>query len=115
MTITGSGFASSSALTLLLANEPLGETVTLPDGTFSAEASVPPLPVDHYLLDAIDAEGNIGLEVVTITNLPVGGEAQLPQASDSSSPNRIALAAVAAGVLLTLTAVAWYAARRRLR
>jgi hypothetical protein len=69
------------------------------------------LPGDHYLLDAIDAEGNIGLEVVTVMG-PVGGVADLPHASDSSGPNYIALAVVAAGALLALAAGAWYARRR---
>jgi hypothetical protein len=110
--IEGSGFAASSALTLLLANEVLEETTTLGDGTFSTLANTPPKPAGHYLVDAIDAEGNIGLEVVTITTLPVGGAAQLPGASDSSGPNYALLAAVIAAALVALTAGAWYARRR---
>ena len=114
--IEGSGFAASSELTLLLANEVLEETMTLGDGTFSTQANTPPWPAGHYLVDAIDAEGNIGLEVVTITTLPVGGAAQLPGASDSSGRNYIPLAAgLAAAALAALTAGVWYARRRWVR
>jgi hypothetical protein len=43
---------------------------------------------------------------------PVGGIAELPDASDSSGRNYVALAALAAAVLLALTAGAWHARRR---
>jgi hypothetical protein len=43
---------------------------------------------------------------------PVGGMAELPQVSDSSGPNYVALAALAAVALVALTAAAWYARRR---
>lgn len=45
-------------------------------------------------------------------NPPVGGIAELPNVSDSSSRNYIALAGLAATALVTLTASAWYAGRR---
>jgi V8-like Glu-specific endopeptidase len=45
---------------------------------------------------------------------PVGGLAQLPDVSDSSARNYIALAALGAAALVALTAGAWYARRRRL-
>jgi hypothetical protein len=44
--------------------------------------------------------------------LPVGGIALLPDASGSSAPGYIALAALAATALVALTAGAWYARRR---
>jgi hypothetical protein len=112
LSIAGSGFAPLSELTLLLANELLGETTTLGDGTFSTDANTPSLPAGHYLLDAIDAEGNIGLEVITVTTPPVGGITALPGASGSSAPNYTLLAGLAAAALLALTAGAWYARRR---
>lgn len=112
LSIEGSGFAHLSELTLLLADEVLGETTTLGDGTFSTEADTPPLPAGNYLLDAIDAEGNIGLEVITVTTPAVGGTAQLPDAADSSGRNYIPVAALGAATLFALTAGAWYARRR---
>jgi len=45
---------------------------------------------------------------------PVGGLAALPDASDSSGRNYIALAALAAAALVALGAGGWYARRRRL-
>jgi len=111
LSITGSGYAPLSELTLLLGNELLGEAMTSEGGTFSTEADTPPLADGNYLLDAIDAEGNIGLEVVTVMG-PVGGMAESPDVSGRSGPNYIALAAVAAGAVLALAAGAWYARRR---
>jgi lysophospholipase L1-like esterase len=46
---------------------------------------------------------------------PVGGVAELPDASDSSGHNYIALAGLAAAALVALSAGGWYARRRRLR
>ena len=111
LSITGSGYAPLSELTLLLGNELLGEAMTSEGGTFSTEEDTPPLSNGNYLLDAIDAEGNIGLEVVTVMG-PVGGMAESPDVSGRSGPNYIALAAVAAGAVLALAAGAWYARRR---
>ena len=45
-------------------------------------------------------------------NAPVGGLAELPDVSDSSSPSYIALAGLAAAALVALSAGAWYARRR---
>jgi hypothetical protein len=114
LSISGSGFAPLSELTLLLADEVLLETTTLGDSTFSTSADTPPLPDGHYLLDAIDAGGNVGLEVITVTTA-IGGVAELPEASDPSGLNYIALAALAAAVLVALSAGAWYARRRWVR
>jgi len=50
--------------------------------------------------------------LVEMLTPPVGGIAELPNVSDSSAPNYIALAAVATVALLALTATAWYARRR---
>ena len=47
-----------------------------------------------------------------VINAPVGGLAELPDVSDSSSRNYIALAGLAAAALVALTAGAWYARRR---
>jgi hypothetical protein len=54
-------------------------------------------------------------EMAAFIGAPVGGTAQQPDGSDSSSRNCIALAALAAAVLLALSAGAWYARRRWLR
>lgn len=47
--------------------------------------------------------------------VPVGGIAELPDVPDSSAPNHIALAGLAAGVLVALSASAWYTRSRWLR
>ena len=55
---------------------------------------------------------------VTGFNPAVGGIAELPDAADSgesSAPTYFVLTALGAVILLALTAVAWYAERRRLR
>jgi len=46
-------------------------------------------------------------------DMPVGGTAQLPDVSGSSGRNYIALAGLAAGALVALTAGAWYVRKRR--
>ena len=45
-------------------------------------------------------------------SMPVGGMAELPDASDSSGRNYMALTGLAAAALIALTAGAWYARRR---
>lgn len=49
---------------------------------------------------------------VTAGGGPVGGVAQLPDASGPSGPNHLALAGLAAALLVALTAATWYARRR---
>ena len=46
--------------------------------------------------------------------LPVGGVAELPDASDSSRPDYVLVAVLAGAALVTLGAGGWYARRRRL-
>jgi hypothetical protein len=46
---------------------------------------------------------------------PVGGLAELPDASDSSGRNYVAFAGLAAAALVALTASSWYVRRRLLR
>jgi len=69
---------------------------------------------------SLDTAGNVicgtapGLSTwaVMLPGAPVGGLAELPDASDSSGRNYIALAGVMAAALLALTAGAWYTRRR---
>ena len=49
---------------------------------------------------------------VTGGGAPVGGVAQLPDASGSSGPNHLTLAGLAAALLVALSAGGWYARRR---
>ena len=51
-------------------------------------------------------------EMAGIIGVPVGGTAQPPNGSDSSSRNYIALAALTTAALLALSAATWYARRR---
>jgi hypothetical protein len=48
----------------------------------------------------------------TATVAPVGGMAQVPDASGSSAPNRVVLVGLAAAALATLAAGAWYGRKR---
>jgi hypothetical protein len=49
---------------------------------------------------------------VTAGGPPVGGVAQVPDASESSGPNHLAMAGAAAALLVALSAGGWYARRR---
>jgi len=63
------------------------------------------------LLDANTGHGLVAVD--TSCPAPVGGIAELPDASDSSGRNYVALGALAAAALLALSAGAWYVRRRR--
>jgi len=61
-------------------------------------------------------DGSSRLSVRAAENLsPVGGMAELPNVSDSSARNYIALAGLAAAALVALSAGGWYARRRWIR
>jgi len=72
---------------------------------------------------AVDVDGDAVISYRDITNSnlkfamglpvsPVGGKAELPDASGSAGRNYIALAGLAAAAMVALTAGAWYARRR---
>ena len=83
--------------------QPIGDEDDPPDQIFDG-------PVNH---------GQIAVAQPCSTPAPtpaaVGGIAELPNVSDSSSRSYIALAGLTAAALLALTAGAWYAGRRWLR
>ena len=69
---------------------------------------------DHdQIFDGPVANGEIAVDQPCSTpDPPVGGIAELPDASDSSPPNHTALAGLAAAALLALSAGTWYAGKR---
>jgi len=81
--------------------------------------------VSGSFLSEGSAEGTLRLAMVdcdtgvldwtaAVAPLPVGGIAELPDVSDSSARNHVALTGLAAAALVALTTGAWYARRRRL-
>ncbi|KPJ51504.1 MAG: hypothetical protein AMJ38_00245 [Dehalococcoidia bacterium DG_22] len=81
--------------------------------------------VSGSFLSEGNAEGTLRLAMVdcdtgvlpwtaVVSSPPVGGIAELPDVSDSSARNYVALAGLAAAALVALTTGAWHARRRRL-
>jgi len=96
-----------------LANGVYGMTLdTIILGNESSEALC-----ELYGCDIWDANQEYGLIAVDSACSPhaVGGMAELPDVSDSSAANYIALTGLAAAALVALTGGAWYAGRRWLR
>jgi hypothetical protein len=61
----------------------------------------------------VDRAGDAWFDYVLVRKIgPVGGIAELPDISDSSGRNYIALAGIAAAALVALSASVWYARRR---
>lgn len=52
----------------------LSTTVVQPDGTFQTTFNVPDLPVDHYMVDAIDESQKVGLCMFTVVSFIGGGD-----------------------------------------
>ena len=65
-------------------------------------------------LAMVDCDTGVLPWTAAVAPLPVGGIAVLPDVSDSSARNYVALAGLAAAALVALTTGAWYARRRRL-
>jgi hypothetical protein len=68
-----------------------------------------------FLLDLGDCQSPELTWTATTTSPAVGGIAELPDVSDSSAPNYLALAGLAAAALVALIASGWYVRGRRLR
>jgi hypothetical protein len=67
---SGSGFAPSNSVSLIFAHLNLSTVTVEPDGTFFTTFTVPNLPINHYMADAIDDSHNVGVGVFTITLPP---------------------------------------------
>jgi hypothetical protein len=68
-------------------------------------------PETHpWMFESLDLAFRIWGQAMSSTS--VGGLAELPDVSDSSAPNYMALAGLAGAALVALTAGAWYARRR---
>lgn len=89
----------------------LGSTVAGGTGYFSLAVSLN--PGDRVTVTATNDSGNTS--EFSGWGWPVGGIAELPDVTGSSSPNRMAMAGTAAAALAALTAGAWYARRRWVR
>ena len=91
-----------------------GETQT---ATFTVDAPADASPGESRtftVTGTIDGEVIGGIEFQVVKSAPVGGMAELPDASDSGERSYIALAAVAAAALVAVSAGGWYVRRRRL-
>ncbi len=78
MTVDGSGFSPSVDVRIVVADDEAAQATTDTLGAFSKDIVIPSLAPDHYLLDAIDDDGNFGLEVLTIDDgdgVPIADDA----------------------------------------
>jgi hypothetical protein len=73
----------------------------------------PPRTKGLVVLD--DGSSRLSVRAAENLNPPVGGLAELPNVSDSSARNYIALAGLAAAAAVALAASGWYARRRWMR
>ena len=87
------------------------------NAVFDGGIEVSQVSTFDYFHPSITGQANIASVTWDATfdfPLPVGGVAELPDASDSSAPDYVLVAVLAGVALVTLGAGGWYARRRRL-
>ena len=67
ITATGNRFTPDDNISIILNHVTVSVAHVEFDGSFQASLSVPELPVDHYMIDAIDDSHNIGVNMLTLT------------------------------------------------
>lgn len=67
VTATGSGYTPTNSVSLIFNHMNVASATVELDGSFSTTFTVPELPSDHYIVDAIDESHIVGITVFTIT------------------------------------------------
>lgn len=67
ITATGNGFTPNDNISIIFNHVTVSVAEVEFDGSFQASLTVPELPVDHYMIDAIDDSYNIGVNMFTLT------------------------------------------------
>jgi hypothetical protein len=67
VTATGSGFTPTNSVSLIFNHITVASAMIELDGSFETSFTVPELPSDHYIVDAIDESNIVGITVFTIT------------------------------------------------
>jgi hypothetical protein len=107
VTATGSGFTPTNSVSIIFNHMNLSSVEVGPDGTFQTTFTVPDLPADHYVVDAIDESHQVGISMFTITTPPVGGIAFLVDKLGLLAP----YIALASAIIVTTAATVIYIKR----
>ncbi|UCH32100.1 MAG: hypothetical protein JSV05_01540 [Candidatus Bathyarchaeota archaeon] len=67
VTATGIGFTPTNSVSLIFNHITVASATVELDGSFETSFTVPELPSDHYVVDAIDESNIVGITVFTIT------------------------------------------------
>lgn len=67
ITATGTGFTPNDNISIIFNHATVSVAEVEFDGSFQASLTIPELPVDYYMIDAIDDSHNIGVTMFTLT------------------------------------------------